>query len=286
MVGYIYKTTNLINGKIYIGQHKSDKFDNKYYGSGYILRQAIHKYHIENFICEIIEWCEDYESLDEREIYWISKYNSTDSNIGYNLSYGGKTARFSGENHPMYGRKHTDESKYRNRISHLGKKHSNETKEKISKGNKCKKLSDEHKKKISMANKGRRLGDRLTDEGRKKISESNKGKILSEDTRAKISDAHKGKKFSDEHRKKLSDSHKGNKGYWKSKHRYETTKQKISDALSNKPREYRRIHYRIGDKEFSGLNEGAIYFGITKSCMSLWVKRGYTKDNKPIHIII
>ena len=43
MYGYIYKTTNLVNGKIYIGQHKSNTFDTNYYGSGTILNKAIQK---------------------------------------------------------------------------------------------------------------------------------------------------------------------------------------------------------------------------------------------------
>ena len=43
MFGYIYKTTNLINGKIYIGQHKSEVFDNSYYGSGKLIGRAITK---------------------------------------------------------------------------------------------------------------------------------------------------------------------------------------------------------------------------------------------------
>ena len=41
MFGYIYKTTNLLNNKIYIGQHKSELFDTKYFGSGKILKNAI-----------------------------------------------------------------------------------------------------------------------------------------------------------------------------------------------------------------------------------------------------
>ena len=68
MVGYIYKTTNLINGKIYIGQHRvnNDVIDKNYFGSGKLLLEAIKKYGKENFKCEIIEWCESEKSLSEK----------------------------------------------------------------------------------------------------------------------------------------------------------------------------------------------------------------------------
>lgn len=55
MYGYIYKTTNLINGKFYIGKHKSEKYDPSYYGSGKIIRLAIKKYGLENFKNEVLE---------------------------------------------------------------------------------------------------------------------------------------------------------------------------------------------------------------------------------------
>ena len=83
----IYKTTNKINGKIYIG------FDTKnnpnYYGSGKVVVAAIEKYGKVNFKKEILEICKTKELLSIREIYWISTYNSTDRNIGYNISNGG-----------------------------------------------------------------------------------------------------------------------------------------------------------------------------------------------------
>jgi group I intron endonuclease len=83
----IYKTTNMINGKIYIGQ--TAKNNPNYLGSGLILLKAIKKYKIENFSKEILEVCETQTSLNEREIYWIKFYNSTDRYIGYNISNGG-----------------------------------------------------------------------------------------------------------------------------------------------------------------------------------------------------
>ena len=84
----IYKTTNLINGKIYIGQSINN--DPKYLGSGVFLKNAIEKHGKENFLKEVIDVADSVDELNEKEIYWIEKYNSTDKNIGYNLCSGGK----------------------------------------------------------------------------------------------------------------------------------------------------------------------------------------------------
>jgi len=83
----IYKTTNLVNNKIYIGQNATDNPD--YLGSGVVLDRAINKYGRENFNREILETCKDKEELDDREVYWIAFYNATDEKIGYNLTKGG-----------------------------------------------------------------------------------------------------------------------------------------------------------------------------------------------------
>jgi group I intron endonuclease len=84
---FIYKTTNNINGKIYIG--KLVRESKTYLGSGKILKQALKKYGKDNFTREIIEYCDCKIVLSEREKFWINYYNSTDSNIGYNITKGG-----------------------------------------------------------------------------------------------------------------------------------------------------------------------------------------------------
>lgn len=90
MYGYIYKTTNLINNKIYIGQKKSKVFLNeKYLGSGKYLWHAINKYGKDNFIVEMLDTAETRDELSELEIFYISTYNSTDPKIGYNIARGG-----------------------------------------------------------------------------------------------------------------------------------------------------------------------------------------------------
>jgi hypothetical protein len=84
----IYKTTNLLNGKYYIGLDTRN--NPNYLGSGKILKQAIRKSGRDNFKKEILEKCNTLEELRCREIYWILYYNSRDSKVGYNIAEGGK----------------------------------------------------------------------------------------------------------------------------------------------------------------------------------------------------
>lgn len=91
MYGYIYKTINLINNKMYIGKHRATVFEpNRYIGSGPILMKAIKKYGKENFKCELIEWCETKQQLDEREQYWIAYFNCQQDSSYYNIAKGGE----------------------------------------------------------------------------------------------------------------------------------------------------------------------------------------------------
>lgn len=83
----IYKITNLINNKIYIGKDTSS--DPKYFGSGILINRAFEKYGRENFIKEILDETDDYNELSKKEIFWISIYKSTDRKVGYNISPGG-----------------------------------------------------------------------------------------------------------------------------------------------------------------------------------------------------
>lgn len=86
---FIYKITNSINGKIYIGKHETDSIDDEYFGSGKILKLAIKKYGKHNFYREIIEYCSNSENLCSREIFWIKEINSFYPR-GYNINSGGK----------------------------------------------------------------------------------------------------------------------------------------------------------------------------------------------------
>lgn len=140
--GYIYMTTNLVNGMRYIGQHSSKEFDKYYYGSGKLIKEALSQFGHDNFKCEVIEWCKTYEELNAREIYWINFYKADSREDFYNLAYGGSNSKYAlrGENHPFYNKKHKKESIDKMRKSKqgennpmYGKHQSVETKYKIGK---------------------------------------------------------------------------------------------------------------------------------------------------------
>ena len=90
MYGYIYKITNLITNLSYVGKHKYDKdgLDPKYLCSGTFIRKSIEKYGIENFSIDIVDIADSLIDLNNKEIYYISKYNTLSPN-GYNLTTGG-----------------------------------------------------------------------------------------------------------------------------------------------------------------------------------------------------
>ena len=95
MKKYIYKITNIQNNKCYIGQTKN--YEKRWKEHKYLLNKNKHeniylqyawnKYGENNFIFEVIEFVNNY---NERERYWISFYNSTDHNFGYNFLKGGE----------------------------------------------------------------------------------------------------------------------------------------------------------------------------------------------------
>lgn len=181
----IYKITNKINGKIYIGSavniysrwnlHKFKLKNNKHHSIK--LQRAQNKYGLDNFIFEIVEECPK-NLLIEREQYWIDNLK-TYSN-GYNCN------PIAGS--PL-GFKHSEESRKKFSEVKLGKKRSEETKKRISESmkgknvgrvtwNKGRKISEEHKKKISEGMKGDKnpnYGKKLSEETKKKMSKSKSG---------------------------------------------------------------------------------------------------------------
>ena len=167
----VYKHT-APNGKVYIGITRRKLEERWEAGKGYksnsLFYKAILKYGWANIKHEVIKSGLTKEEAEIAEIYYISLYNSTNPQKGYNLREGGSTASFS------------EQTREKQRASHIGKK-----------------LPEEQKKKISAAMKGRKvsrgnLGHKHSAETKKKMSEARIGITLSQETREKISRNKKG----------------------------------------------------------------------------------------------
>ena len=142
----IYKTTNLVNNKIYIGQTNCKRVN--YIGSGKLLLKSINKYGKNNFKCEtIIEGDFNQKLTDELERHYIRLHNSNNPKIGYNLELGGLRGVERGVKSNK-GYKHSDEYKLKCRLRQLGKIPSMETRKKLSEISKGKPKSDTHRENI------------------------------------------------------------------------------------------------------------------------------------------
>ena len=125
--GYIYKTTNLINGRIYIGQHKG-KFSNRYFGSGLHLKRAINEYGKKSFKVETIVFLPTKKQIDEFECFLIEKYREIlGSDKLYNICDGG-TGNTGDYAHNLYCKCASCKSR---RGENIGWKHSEETRIKM-----------------------------------------------------------------------------------------------------------------------------------------------------------
>jgi hypothetical protein len=108
----IYKITNLINNKYYIGRHSTDNLDDEYLGSGKAILNAIKKYGKENFKKEIIATAADAQALWELEAKIIDDKIVNDP-LSYNMTYGGK--------HYLYGLKKYNYTQFLQHQSNSGK---------------------------------------------------------------------------------------------------------------------------------------------------------------------
>jgi len=101
MAGFVYRWTNKLNGKCYIGSHKGSP-DDGYTASGVLIRQSFEKHGIENFEREILYQGPNY--LDE-ERKLLTEFDAAKSNKSYNLintaSDNFEGNRLSGDDHPM-----------------------------------------------------------------------------------------------------------------------------------------------------------------------------------------
>jgi len=134
----VYKITNIVNNKIYIGstnnftvrkqQHIWSLKNKKHRNC--LLQRAWDRYGNENFVFEILEEIKNPEEILIREQFFLDLFKSYDRNIGYNINI------IAGSN---IGFKMPDSAKEKLRLINLGKKHSEETKRKISEVQKGKK---------------------------------------------------------------------------------------------------------------------------------------------------
>ena len=181
---YIYKITNNIDGKTYIGQRKytdgsyTDDYksliSDGYWGSGTKIKEAIKKLGVQNFTKDILVSHLEYkEATDEAERYFIKCYREL-GKAEYNIADGG----FSGGN---YGP---------------------EWLKLVSEGTKAAMANPEVRKKISEKTKAamtpevrKNISDGMTADGRKRISEAMSNREITEDFKNKISKAHKGRHY-------------------------------------------------------------------------------------------
>lgn len=210
----IYKITNLVTNKVYIGQTivsiKKRWGDHCSKGSNCrFLSKSIAKHGKNNFHIEEIDRADTLEDLNKKEAYWIDFYKSTDPEFGYNLSSGGDNRQCHEDTKDKIskansGKKRTEESKEKMRQAQLGKKQSPETIEKRRQALIGRKRPDMEKRKGIPRNP-----DHIKKAVETRIARGNHKHT--EETKLKLKKSHKGKKISDETKKKMSEIAKGRK---------------------------------------------------------------------------
>ena len=245
-MGYVYKITNTINGKAYIGfsvnEPEKRRIKDHLSGRGNeLLAKAVKKYGRDAFTYEVLEANVFDEFLPELEVAYIAKHNTVVPH-GYNLTYGGEGGGIPSEE---TRRKLSKASKGR-KLPPRSAEHRRKISE-AKKGKKLKPLTEEHRRKISEAQKGEKnhqFGKSHSKETRRKMSEAMKGenhpqfgKPHSAETRCKISNSLKGEKNPQfgkvrtvEHRRKLSEAKKGEKHHFYGKKHSSETRRKLSEA--------------------------------------------------------
>ena len=282
----IYKTTNLINGKFYVGKDERNK--NDYLGSGLNLHRAIKKYGKENFIKETIEICSTREELIEREKYWIKETKAQE--LGYNIADGGWGGNTMCEENKervingFKGRKHTTESNEKRRTTREKRKQENpdvykiseEQKQILSKTHKGKVHSEEWREKQSefmknFTNYSPKFLELQKGENKRGEKSPMWGKKASEETRRKQSEALKknparywlNKKQTEEHIRKRTERQKGTKWSEEQRKKYEENGNPFQ-GQTHTPEAKERIRQSKLNKTPEQMLETYIKFYITK----------------------
>lgn len=155
----IYRIINTINKKYYIGMHQTKNIDDKYMGSGKLLKLAFSKYGKENFFGEILFIFDNKKDMISKEKELITENFCTDS-MTYNLAPGGQGGSL------RKGFSHSDKTKKLFSMQRIGNK--------SGQGNRGRILSQEHKNKISKSSQGRIFSE----EHSRKLSEANRRRVV------------------------------------------------------------------------------------------------------------
>jgi hypothetical protein len=227
-VHIVYLTTNLVNGKFYIGYHKTCNLNDSYLGSGKHLLNSVAKHGRENFKKETLFIFDSKEEAYAKEIEIIALHRKLNP-LCMNMHVGGSGGNLSPEMYErlsllftgktlaktcgMLGKMHSEETRKAISLAKLGKSLSKESRKNISEGHRGLKHSEETKLKMRgrIVTESTRAKLRIpkSDETKKRQSEALTGRIHSEETKKKISEALIGRSLSEEHRKAISESQTG-----------------------------------------------------------------------------
>lgn len=202
---FVYETTNIINGKKYRGIHKTKNLNDGYIGSGFAFEKAVQKYGRENFKREILEFCNSYDELIEKEKIYVDD-NWVKNRNNYNLKTGGQSAGIlSNESKNKISKTLKEKYKSGKIISTFSKNRKGKTP-----WNKGVKMTIEHKEKCSKSGKERFENDKnhpfKISPNRKGHNKGEKIGPMKEETKNKISNTLK------ERWKKEKHPSKGKKG--------------------------------------------------------------------------
>jgi len=186
MLYTIYKVTNNLNGKIYIGKHQTADPNDGYYGSGKAIKNAIKKHGKENFTKEVLYVFETEVEMNAKEKELITEDFVLREDT-YNLGVGGEGGpHFKGKTHGHYMKEICNTAEHKEKISNKLKLYYGNN----SASNKGISMQEEQKKKISTTMTGRKLSQETKD----KIKAARAKQVISDETRKKMSESAKNRK--------------------------------------------------------------------------------------------